>query len=277
MLKVLALAAALLAGAPLAAHAQTPEPIRVMVVGAFHFDNPGQDLNNAVIDPVTTLAKQAELARVAEDLARFQPTVVAVERIAPDTATMADPRFPEFTPAMLTSNADERYQIGYRLAALTEVSRVYAIDEQPGEGERDYFPFDRVAAWAGAHGQEAALGALIQEPAVFTSQMEADQRTHSIGWMLRDINRPDHAFNGTVGFYYRLLGYGDGADQPGAELNAGWYERNAKIFAKLMTVVRPGDRIVVVYGAGHLYWLKHFIANTPGYELVEANDYLTGR
>lgn len=281
MMKALALAAALLVGVPLAAHAQTPEPapepIRVMVVGAFHFDNPGQDLNNAVIDPVTTPQKQAELARVAEDLARFRPTAVAVERIATDAATLADQRFPAFTAETLTGDADERVQVGYRLAALTAVDRVYAIDEQPGEGERDYFPFDRVAVWAGTHGQDAALGALIQEPAVFTGQMEADQRTHTIGWMLRDINRPDHPFNGGIGFYYRLLSYGDGADQPGAELNAGWYERNAKIFAKLMTAARPGDRIVVVYGAGHLYWLRHFIANTPGYELVEANDYLTGR
>lgn len=278
MLKALALAAALAAGAPLAAQAQTaPEPIRVMVVGAFHFDNPGLDLANASIDPVTTPQKQAELARVAEDLARFQPTAIAVERIATDTATLADQRFPEFTAATLTTNADERVQVGYRLAALTGVSRVYAIDEQPGEGERDYFPFDRVAAWAGANGRDGELNALVQEPARFSAEMETNQRLHTLGWMLHDINRPEHPLNGSMSFYYRLMGYADGADQPGAELNAGWYERNAKIFAKLMTVAKSGDRIVVVYGAGHLYWLRHFIANTPGYELIEANAYLSGR
>jgi len=36
----------------------------------------------------------------------------------------------------------------------------------------------------------------------------------------------------------------------GAELNAYWYMRNAKIFSKLMTASRPGDRIVVVLVAG---------------------------
>jgi hypothetical protein len=278
MLKSILVAAALALGAASTAQAQAaPEPIQVLVVGSFHFDNPGQDLTNARIDPVTTPTKQAELARVAEDLARFRPTAIAVERIASDPATLADQRWPAFTAADLIQNADERVQLGYRLASLTGVDRVYAIDEQPEEGERDYFPFDRVAAWAAAHGREAELNALIAEPGGYMAQMESDQRQHTMGWLLHDYNRPDHPLNGSMSFYYRALGYGDAVDQPGAELNAGWYERNAKIFAKLMQVARPGDRIVVVYGAGHLFWLRHFIQNTPGYELVEANAYLTGR
>ncbi|RZJ87610.1 MAG: hypothetical protein EON88_22620, partial [Brevundimonas sp.] len=184
MLKAFALAAALAFGAT-AVHAQTaPEPIRVIVVGTFHFDNPGLDLANASIDPVTTPAKQAELAQVAEDLARFRPTAVAVERIAADTATLADPRWPDFTAATLTTDADERMQVGYRLAARAGVDRVYAIDEQPDEGEHDYFPFDRVAAWAAAHGREAELNALVAEPGQFSAEMEANQRVHTLGWLL---------------------------------------------------------------------------------------------
>ena len=32
-------------------------------------------------------------------------------------------------------------------------------------------------------------------------------------------------------FYYPALAVGDSKKQPGAELNVGWYQRNAKIFA----------------------------------------------
>ena len=53
--------------------------------------------------------------------------------------------------------------------------------------------------------------------------------------------------------------------------------RNALIFAKLMQVAQPGDRIVLIFGAGHAYWLRHFASTTPGYMLVEPNGYLTGR
>ena len=70
------------------------------------------------------------------------------------------------------------------------------------------------------------------------------------------------------------LQLGDAKTQPGADLNGGWYLRNAKIFAKLQQVAKPGDKIVVVFGAGHGYWLRHFVQETPGFQLVEPGDFL---
>ena len=61
-----------------------------------------------------------------------------------------------------------------------------------------------------------------------------------------------------------LLGFGDQKEQPGADLNAAWYLRNAKIFAKLTQIAQPGDRVLVVFGAGHAFWLRHFAEHTPG-------------
>jgi hypothetical protein len=58
------------------------------------------------------------------------------------------------------------------------------------------------------------------------------------------------------------------------DLNAAWYHRNAKIFAKLTQIARPGDRVLVVFGSGHAFWLRHLAQNTPGFTLVEPNGYL---
>jgi Family of unknown function (DUF5694) len=55
-----------------------------------------------------------------------------------------------------------------------------------------------------------------------------------------------------------LLALGNQKKQPGADLNAAWYHRNAKIFAKLTQIARPGDRVLVVFGSGHAFWLRHF-------------------
>ena len=92
MLKILAAVAALAFPSVALAQAPEPEPIQVMVLGVPHLDNPGRDVNNARIDPVTTPDKQAQLAQIAEDLARFRPTAIAIERVAPDPSTMVDPR-----------------------------------------------------------------------------------------------------------------------------------------------------------------------------------------
>ncbi len=41
-----------------------------------------------------------------------------------------------------------------------------------------------------------------------------------------------------------------------------------------MQVAKPGDRILVVFGAGHAYWLRDFVQHTPGFQLAEPTAYL---
>lgn len=275
MLKALAALAALLL--PTAALAQAagpqPEPVQVMVLGTYHMSNPGQDLHNARIDPVTTPEKQAELEAVAEALARFRPTAVAVERIAPDQSTLLDPRYPAFTPADLLTNPDERVQVGYRLAHRLGLERVYAIDEQDREGQPSYFPFEDVQRWAEANGGGERLGAMHGEIAALLADLERRQAVETASQLLVGINAPER-IRWDQGFYARLMTFGAGDDQPGAVLNARWYARNAQIFARLLQVARPGDRIVVVYGSGHNYWLRQMVQTMPGFVLVEPSEYL---
>ena len=74
--------------------------------------------------------------------------------------------------------------------------------------------------------------------------------------------------------YLRMLQSGDLSDQPGAELYGYWMMRNAKIFGKAMLVTKPGDRVLIIYGAGHAYGLRHFAAEMPGYALVPSANWL---
>lgn len=254
----------------------TESPVEVMVLGTYHFANPGQDKVNAQIDPVTTPAKQAQLEQVAERLARFKPTIIAVERVAKDQATMLDHRYPDFTPADLLKNPDERVQIAYRLANKLGLKQVYGVDEVAGEGEPDYFPFDPVQKWAEANGRTGTIDAMFGPIQAWVAQLEKDQKTRPVADILADLNAPDHpiAIKSMGEGYYRLLTLGRGRDLPGADLNARWYARNARIFAKLTQVVKPGDRVLLVYGSGHNYWLRHFAGETAGFRLVEAGSYL---
>jgi hypothetical protein len=246
------------------------------VLGTYHFGNPGLDVHNARIDPVTTPDKQRELAELAERLERFRPTLVAVERVAPDPGTLADPVYAAFKPADLATSTDERVQVGYRVAARMGLAQVHAIDEQAGAGEPDYFPFEKVQAWAEANGKSGTLESMIAEIGKTTAWLEQAQRTTSVSDILATINAPDSFENlgGQRAFYYGLMAFGGADGLPGADLNARWYARNARIFAKLVRVARPGDRVLIVYGSGHNYWLRHFAATTPGFRLVEARDYL---
>ena len=252
--------------------APPPALIEVMVLGTYHFADPGLDKVNVEADDVTTPRRQRELALLADEIAKFRPTRVVVERERPGPA-FNDPGYAAFTPATLDKERSETVQIGYRIARQVGLTSVQGIDEQPRDGEPDYFPMNTVETYAKAKGQEAALATSFRTMEEAGRRMQAAQATASIAKLLDGVNDPATPMGGQD-LYYKLLALGDGDRQPGADLNAMWYLRNAKIFAKLMNVARPGDRVLVVYGAGHGYWLRHFASTVPGYRSADVRPYL---
>jgi len=252
--------------------ANAAEPmVDVMVLGAYHFGNPGLDTNNIKVDSVLTPAKQAQLDAVARALLAFRPTKVMVEMQsnAPDLATTA---YSRFTTADLATDANEITQIGFRVANLAGLKKVEGIDEQSGPGEPDYYPYDKLQEAAARYGQTGLIEGGNVPIRAWLAKFEQDQRTQSVAELLIRVNT-DPIYTG-MGGYYDWLPIGDNDTQTGADLNAAWYLRNAKIFSKLMHVARPRDRVLVVYGGGHGYWLKHFATSVPGYRLVDPVPYL---
>lgn len=244
--------------------------IRVMVLGTYHMAGSTRDLINVEVDSVLTERRQQELAELATALAEFNPTVVVTERVteAPD---YIDPKYAEFTDATLLENENERVQVAYRLAKQAGVVRVYGIDEQPSEGEPDYFPFSKVMQHADATEQQDAIGAVLAGMQKIVEDFTAETAEDHIALKLLKINTGPMS---APDFYYALSEFDQGEDQPGAELQAYWFMRNAKIWSKLMDVTSAGDRVVVIYGAGHKYWLEHMAEHIDGYVLVDPAPYL---
>lgn len=251
--------ALLLAGSVDAAEA----PIEVMVVGTFHMSNPGRDGHNMQVDDVLKPDYQAQIARVNEGLARFKPTVVAVEWPADIVAE----RYPQYRVGTLKPSRNEVVQLGFRLAKTANLEAVHGIDV---DGD---FPYDAVDAYAKAHGQEALLAAANAEIETMVRTQDQVLKTKGVAEVLRFFNDPAAIDNGN-GFYRLLLRIGGGKEQPGADLLGAWYKRNFLICANLVQLAKPGDRVVVFFGSGHAFQLRQCVKESPGYKLVETNDYL---
>ncbi len=106
---------------------------------------------------------------------------------------------------------------------------------------------------------------------------EAAQKTSTVGQLLQRVNDPAGIW-GNNDSYYGMLTIGDRDTQTGADRNAMWFLRNAKIFGKLMQIAPPGGstpaRVLVVYGGGHGFWLRHLASLTPGYRNIDVMPYL---
>lgn len=243
---------------------------QVMVLGSWHMSNPGADIVNMEADDVLAPARQAELEDLVRRLAAFQPTVIMVETVSkrPD---MLDAGYIAFTPDDLKTDRNEITQIAYRLAHELSIERVYGIDVR--EGEIDFFPFGNVQAFEAAKGIDLT-GPMIADVQAKAAQFAEAQKTHTISQLLVLENDPAQLEAMHNAFYYGLFELADAETQPGAALNYGWYARNALTFGKLAATTEPGDRVLVLYGSGHAYWLRHFAENTPGFSLVEPASYL---
>jgi hypothetical protein len=251
-----------------AAHAQDvpeAEPAQVMIVGTFHFANPGRDIVKVEVADVLSPAKQAEILEVVETLTRFRPTKIVIEH-RPSTAPRIDSLYDAYRAGRHELSRNESQQLGFRLAARFEHPRLYPIDEFADS------PFEAMLAYAEEH-DPAFVVFFEEEMARIGAEANRRQREHTIGEILRLGNDPknlmaDHAV------YLRFARVGAGDTFIGAEVAAKWYERNIRIFANLQRITEPGDRLLVIYGTGHVPILRELVRYEPGMTLVDPLAYL---
>ena len=239
-------------------------PVSVMIVADFHMSNPGQDLHNVTAGDVLSPERQEEIAKIINGLARFHPTEVMAEW----PADLANRSYAQYLAGTLPPDRNEVVQLGFRLAKTSGLTHFYGID---AGGE---FPYDPVRTFAQTHGQSDLLDHLNAEVETFVKAQTEMLQSKGIGATLRYLNDPIRLSRDNS-FYRQTLRIGAGPEQPAVDLLTAWYRRNFLICANLIQNSHPGARIVVFYGSGHAFLLRQCIAETPGFELVEANAFLS--
>lgn len=259
---ILALTTMLACGTALAAETATT---RIMLVGTYHFSNPGKDLNNVKAVDVLAPQRQREIGSLVGALARFKPTHVGVEW----PKDVVQEQYAKFLEGTLPESRNEVVQLGFRLARDSGLKSVRGLDVA---GD---FPFGPVAEWAEGHGRKGDIDALMEFGAREVAHISGLQDRTSIGGVLRDLNT-QASIARNHSFYPPMLTLGDGDEQPGVNLVSAWYTRNFAICARLLQWVKPGDRAVVFYGQGHVYLLQQCLREQPGVQLVDPLGYLDG-
>lgn len=260
---IAALAVVALATTAAAAPKPVALPMRVMVVGTFHFANPGLDYRNVKVDDVLTPERQREIEAVVAALVRFRPTIVGLESRAATAAS----DYRKYISGTLPPTRDESVQLGFRLARQAGLSTVSGLDTPMD------LPIDPVFSYAKSHGQQLIIDRITSVSDANVAAQETMLRTKGIAATLRMLNDPARGMK-DHGLYREILKIGGVDAQPGLDATATWYRRNLAICANLLQVGKAGDRVVIFFGAGHLPLLRQCVEETPGYELVDARNYL---
>lgn len=226
-------------------------PAKVMLLGLFHFDNPGLDAVKYKPIDVKQPAEQAYLVALAERIAAFKPTKVLLEYPERSDAVI-NQRYVDYRAGTFELRLNEIYQLGFRIARLTGHTRVYGFDAQAPAGE--------VALW-GYLPKEApeSYAKLMKLIASLSERYEREHRTMSLRELLSKANTPAEE-NANKGFYMLLNGVG--ADKGlfhGADASANWWQRNFRMYALVQMHAQPGERVVVIAGSGHTAILRDLL------------------
>jgi len=278
---------------------QATSVAHVMLLGTFHFQDAGLDWYHPQHDiGILSEKRQYQIEDILTRLAAFAPTKIAVER-RPDTQAQLDREYQDYLQHRFSLPPTEVYQLGFRLAQRLGHPRVYGIDawgryyEPPldlelyGQGRttqelneflEKQFQFDPNATlrqYAQRHNQEQHITAWEQAFTTAAQAGDQDKMIQSLRETLVRCNR-EQVLLENHGLY--LTGWfkiGVTHEYPGVDWVTAWYSRNLRIFANLQRITEDGEeRLLVIYGLGHIPLLRHCVVASPEYQLIEVEEYL---
>lgn len=248
----------------MASWAQSDARPEILVLGTYHMANPGRDIHNMQADDVLSPKRQQEIVQLIDVLKKFHPTKIAVES---DIWSRRTPQeYSDYVAGKYTLSRNEIDQIGYRLAKELGHSKVYPVDV---DGD---FPIQRVSNYAKANGRAEKLDAMSAGWSTLVKEQGDFLQSHTVLETLEYMNSDSRATK-DVALYYAIVPFGEPGDYAGADLLASWYQRNIRIYQNIVKLIdSPNDKILVIYGAGHLGWLRQNIANDETVKLTKLGD-----
>jgi len=240
---------------------------KVLVVGTFHFDFPGLDeVKTADENKIDVLKepKKSELEELVAYIKKFKPTKIVIEA-RPSWNTMQ--KFEEYKNGERRKSRDERYQLGMRIASDLGLDSVYGIDATSLRSDLEKQDSMLLKKLTYKINWKAENTFWPYAESYFDYRDKKMKDVHLLDFIKAMNTREGHNFN--FGLYLTgsiATGDGQGADH----LSIWWYNRNVRIFSKLINITRnPEERILVIFGNGHAAVLRQLLEASPQYEFVE--------
>ncbi len=249
-----------------------PPKAKLLLLGTFHFNDAGLDSYRPKFDiDILSASRQRELEGILKCLERFAPTKVAVE-VKPSEMESINKKYQQHLAGQFTLPSNEIYQIGFRMAARLKHQRLYGVDAKG----RNYEPWVDPTEYAIKHKQREILDSELVKAYEAMYQGDDELKTKQpLREHLLYLNDEKRINQGHGRYLIETFKSGIGDEYPGVDSKTAWYNRNLRIFANIQRITeKPGERILVIIGAGHLPILRHAATASPEYGLVEVKQYL---
>jgi len=238
---------------------------KIMLIGVFHFGNPGQDLVKTNQINVMTPENQQYLELLSDRISQFAPTVVMLE-FDPANGEIIQQQYDQYLKDSFNLPSNEIYQIGFRVAKKSKLTTVHGFDEQAIEWNAQPL-FDYIDAHDPV--TKSKFDALFEQ---ITKETEQAHTTLSLSELLIDANKEEKdTFNKYL--YLCTNQVGAGKNFEGADAAASWWHRNFRMYANIQKCAAPGEKVLVIGGQGHTAILKDLLKLDLDREAVDVIPY----
>lgn len=254
---------------PAAAKACSPDTTEIAILGVYYFVSEQNQFRQADDDELAPV-RQQQIESFVDALTALAPTKILVER--PYDQAELDRRYLRYLSDQYTLSAEETDQIGFRLARSLGHDRLYWV-QYVGD-----FPFDAVQRFAIDASREAEIEVATAPTRRMLAQVDRLLAEEGIMAAMAYINSPE-ALAANYEGYVRLNALGNtrnpqDGERPGPALFAAWYATNLNIFANIQNLAQAGDRLLVIYGQGHVPILNQLIDADPRFCRIDMAGFL---
>lgn len=264
-------------------HFKQIETSELMILGTFHFANPGLDSYKPQFDiNIFSEQKQKELSEVLTVIKKFAPTKIGVEWKSKGQKRL-DSLYNAYLKGDFKLKSNEIYQIGFRLAKMLGHKKVFAIDAPVKQGllgmsdeayknKQNYFM------------QKAPKEMLMREQQIGKAFLSLYQKGDQLKTQMslleyfKVMNDP-YKVQKSHGHYLVgnfKMGEREKGNYFGADAAMWWYNRNLRIFQNILSINEPGkDKIFVLMGAGHLPILNFLAKSSIDFKFKTLEDVLS--
>lgn len=276
---------------------ETRDKTTILLLGVYHFNNPGMDEHNIEVDDYFSERRQAEIDEVNGKLAEFQPNKIFIEWKRKEDQDYTDSTYKAFLKGdldlkELESGRNEVYQLGFKIGKLTGIQELTCVDADGvwlGQWvnfiadtlQNKYYLRESEKIRRDFEDYNSKFNSrTVLENLIETNQWESIMDNHryyndlairvkdTVGIYFANQERTDTI----AGMEYTLRSYD--FENIGVELVAEWYKRNFLTYGNILENSRSGDRIILIFGQGHIRILHHMLNDNPNFVVIDPLDYL---
>lgn len=243
----------------------------VLLLGTEHFVT-RRDIYRPTLKDMLSPENQQEIREVVDRVLAFRPTRVAIEHGSEEMALVSR-QYADYRRGRFELSADETHQIAFRVAAGVGLDSIDPINAWGREYKGA--AYEDLEVWARAHGQGELYDKVSSRIMERVRDLDPGTRPGTLRDRLRSLNS-EALLAANLGIYMELCRIGTADDPIGADVISGWwYNRNLRIFRNLQALAeRPGTRLFVLIGAGHVPILRQCVEAAWDLDLADVGAYL---